>query len=292
MRWAAIEIKAPSDSIEAVIGILLDIGISGIEQIDGKPARLIGYHPVGDTLEPLLDKLQLRLSRLQALDIPAVGEITLRIVEEADWESAWKRYFKPLEIGQRLVILPTWERYPNPDHRLVVRLDPGMAFGTGGHPTTRLCLVALEKWAKEGDLAVDIGTGSGILALAAARLGARQVYATDIDTLPREVAAKNVILNELVRQVTVFKPEDLQQRLADDYPRRPDLVIANIIADTIIELAPIVYQTLRTGGIFIASGIVEEREPDVIRCLSDAGYELVEKMDDEMWRLLVCCKAL
>lgn len=292
MRWAAIQIKAPPDSIEAVIGILLDAGISGIEQIDGKSVWVVGYHPVGDTLEPLLDYIQMRLSSLPALDIPAVGEITLRIVDEADWESAWKQYFKPLEIGRRLVILPTWEHYHNLNHRLVVRLDPGMAFGTGGHPTTRLCLMALEKWVKEGHLVADIGTGSGILALAAARLGAGQIYATDIDALPREVAAKNVILNDLARRVTIFNPEDLQQRLADDYPRCPDLVIANIVADAIIELAPIVYQMLHSDGIFIASGIVEERELDVIRRLSHVGFELVEKMVDEIWRLLVCRKVL
>ncbi len=291
MRWAAIEIKTPPDSIEAVIGIMLNVGITGIEQVDGNPARLIGYHPVSDTLEPLLDSLQLQLSRISAFNLPATGEITLRTVDEADWESAWKQYFKPLEIGQRLVILPTWERYSNPDQRLIVRLDPGMAFGTGGHPTTRLCLIALEKWVNGGDWVVDIGTGSCILALAAARLGAGQVYATDIDALPREVAAKNVILNDLVPQVTIFKPEDLQQRLADDYPRCPDLAVVNIIADTIIELGATVHRMLKPGGLFIACGIVEEREPDVIRSLSNEGFELVEKMDDEIWRLLVCRKA-
>src|SRR5205814_708758 len=148
---------------------------------------------VSDELTGRLDMLRTHLARLPEFGLsPLLSDMTLRYAEDEDWANAWKQYFKPQRVGRSLVIKPSWEVYAPEEGERVLELDPGMAFGTGGHPTTRLCLEALEEYVAPGTTAADIGTGSGILSLAAARLDACQVYATDIDALPRRIARENV----------------------------------------------------------------------------------------------------
>lgn len=282
MRWAEIVVETPAESAEAVTALLLEAGCSGVAEAGAEARLLTGYLPLSDDLQPALDTLQSRLQRLPDYGLPAPVGITLRYVDDVDWANAWKKHFQPLEIGRRLVIKPSWAAYDGDSNRVIVELDPGMAFGTGNHPTTRLCLLALEEYVAPGSVVADIGTGSGILALAAARLGAALVHATDIDSLPRRVARENVERSGLQSIVRVHEMEAF-----DAAVRECDLVVANIIADTIIELAPSVFQRLKPGGVFISSGIVEEKLPEVLAALERSGFHIMEVREEEIWRAVV-----
>jgi ribosomal protein L11 methyltransferase len=242
----------------------------------------VGYLPASDTFTAALDDLEDKLARLPGFGLSAPTDITLKYAEEADWANEWKKYFKPVEIGSRLVIKPSWESYDADPSRVVVEIDPGQAFGTGGHPTTRLCLSALERYVRPGMVVADIGTGSGILSIAAARLGASLVHATDIDSLPRTVSRENVARNSLDETVKIHEMDDFD-RLARDC----DLVVANIIAMTVIELIPSIRERLKPGGLFIASGIVDDRLDDVLATLAANGFELLESLSEEIWRATI-----
>jgi ribosomal protein L11 methyltransferase len=283
MRWAEIIIETPSDSAEAVTALLMHIGCQGVVEKGHNPRHLIGYLPVSDVLQRQIDTLRQRLSHLPLWDLPPIRNFMLKYVEEQDWADAWKSYFQSLEIGKRLVIKPSWTTYTGDPTRITIELDPGMAFGTGSHPTTRLCLAALEDYIQPGCVVADIGTGSGILALAAARLGASVVHATDIDLLPRQIARENVTRNSLEHIVHIHEMDAFDKAAHDC-----DVVVANILADTIIELAPSVYTRLRAGGIFIASGIVEERLGEVVQILHENHFRLLETRADEYWRAVIC----
>jgi ribosomal protein L11 methyltransferase len=282
MRWAEIIIEVPSESAEAVIALLMDAGCHGVAERGSDPRSIVGYLPASDTFTAALDDLEDKLARLSEFGLSAPTDITLKYADEADWANEWKKYFKPVEIGSRLVIKPSWESYDADPSRVVVEIDPGQAFGTGGHPTTRLCLTALERYIQPGMVVADIGTGSGILSIAAARLGASLVHASDIDSLPRTVARQNVARNGLDQIVKIHEMDEFD-RLARDC----DLVVANIIAMTVVELTPSIRERLKPGGIFIASGIVDDRLDDVLAVLAANGFELLESLSDEIWRATI-----
>jgi ribosomal protein L11 methyltransferase len=282
MRWAEIIVEVPSESAEAVIGLFLEAGCHGVAERGSNPREIVGYLPASDTFTAALDDLEDKLARLPGFGLSAPTDITLKYAEEADWANEWKKYFKPVEIGSRLVIKPSWESYDADPSRVVVEIDPGQAFGTGGHPTTRLCLSALERYVRPGMVVADIGTGSGILSIAAARLGASLVHATDIDSLPRTVSRENVARNSLDETVKIHEMDDFD-RLARDC----DLVVANIIAMTVIELIPSIRERLKPGGLFIASGIVDDRLDDVLATLAANGFELLESLSEEIWRATI-----
>lgn len=282
MRWAVIAVRVAAESAEAVSEMLLRAGSAGVGEVGSAIRTLTGCLPVTDGLEAALNGLRDRLDTLPDCGLPAVEEITLSYAEEADWANEWKKHFHPQEIGRRLVIRPSWEPYTGDPNRVQVLLDPGMAFGTGGHPTTCLCLKALEDLVKPGMVVADIGTGSGILSLAAARMGATTVLATDIDDLPRNIARENVAKNGLADVVKILDMDEF-----DTAAHNCDLVVANIIAVTIVEITPSVRTRLNPGGLFVASGIVEERLPQVLTALDQAGFELVDTHSDDIWRLTI-----
>jgi ribosomal protein L11 methyltransferase len=208
MRWAEIIVDTPPESVEAVTAALLDADCHGVSERaaeGGSTVTVVGFFPISDQFTNTLDSLEERLMDLPRFGLLAPLDITLKHAEEADWANEWKKYFKPLEIGSRLVIKPSWENYDADPERVVVEIDPGQAFGTGGHQTTRLCLGALEQLVEPGMTVADIGTGSGILAISAAKLGASLVHATDIDRLPREIARENVARNGLEGRVLIHE---------------------------------------------------------------------------------------
>jgi ribosomal protein L11 methyltransferase len=286
MQWVEILIEIPAESAEAVTALLLEFGSQGVAEIGGDPRILTGFLPESDDLLARLDDLDDRLARLTDYGLSAPLNLSYRHVEDADWANEWKRHFRPLEIGRRLVIKPSWETYERDPDRLVIELDPGMAFGTGTHPTTALCLEALEDYVTAGSVVADIGCGSGILSLAAARLGAAKVHATDIDPLPRQIARENVARNGLEERITIHAMEAF-----DAAARDCDLVVANIIASVILELIPSVYARLKPGGLFIACGIVEERLPEVVQALAQAGFTVGETRSREVWRAIVSSRS-
>ena len=210
-------------------------------------------------------------------------------VEDADWENNWKQFYKPMEIGERLLVVPEWEEAGD-DGRVKLILNPGLTFGTGSHATTRLCLTALEKHICGGEKVLDLGCGSGILSIAALLLGAKDAFACDIDDKCVGVAYENAALNGIgkehytVRAGDVLSDRGLQKEFGGDY----DLIVANIVADVIIALAPQVRGLLKAGGLFLCSGIIDDRAEEVREKLVEAGWTIEETRSGEGWFSYLC----
>lgn len=210
--------------------------------------------------------------------------LELHTAADEDWAEVWKQYYKPFRIGRRLVVKPTWEQYESRDDDIIIEIDPGMAFGTGTHETTNMCMMLLEKYMDEGMRVMDVGTGSGILAIAAAKLGAKEVLAVDIDPDAVKVANENIERNVVQQNVRV-----VQGDLIKSEAMACDLAIANIIADAICALAAPMKRHLISGGYFICSGIIKEREQDVLDALKDAGYTVADRLVQGEW-VALCAK--
>lgn len=304
MQWLEFTVQAHPEAIESVSELLSRYTTGGvaieepIELIDegqeyrvltGQPVLVHAYHPTDGNEEEARQRIAEGLWHLSSLGSHFVGELSTRIVNEEDWANAWKDYFHVTHIGQRLVIRPSWRDYTPKEHEVVLTLDPGMAFGTGLHPTTRMCLEQLELRTREGMHVLDVGTGSGILAIAAAKLGAASVYAIDNSTVAVESTRANTGMNDLSDRIqTVLGVLDQAEaaRLAGHY----DLVVANIIAHVIGSIAPQLAQTLAPTGLLIVSGIIEARRHDAEDPLLEAGLELVEQVMIDDWMALVLKK--
>lgn len=315
MKYCKITIHTTTEGSEAFSEALMDAGASGamiedaadlvtlerdfklfdgIEQrvIDSMPEDVCvtGYLPLDSTLADRLAALRQRVAAILALSGEDIdfgsGAIDVSDVDEADWANEWKKYFKPLKVGKRFVVKPTWEPYEKKDGELVIELDPGMAFGTGTHETTRLCMQRLEHFERliRGGNVLDVGCGSGILSLTAAMLGAKTT-AIDLDPVCVEAASANVLRNGLSGMIGV----KLGNLLDGDYGEN-DCIVANIITDVIIALAPAAHKALRPGGVFISSGIIRERAREVRAALSAAGFIGKETFEEGEWVAISCFK--
>jgi ribosomal protein L11 methyltransferase len=255
-----------------------------------RPAIVRAYLPARDRTAARVAVAAARtaLGHLQAFDLRPIGELETRVVHEADWAEAWKRHFPVLRVGHRLVIRPTWHRHRRTPGDVVLALDPGMAFGTGLHPTTRLCLVALERLADAGRLAVgtapdgtarvlDVGCGSGILAIAAGKLGAGEITGIDTDPIAVEASRANARRNALLRRIRVRQGS----LPSGDGPY--DVVVANLIASLLVQLAPPIRDELRPGGQVLASGIFVDREGDVREAFGRAGLRVTDRSSEGEW---------
>ena len=215
--------------------------------------------------------------------------LTMADVADEDWENNWKQFYKPMEIGSRLLVVPEWEEAADPT-RVKLVLNPGLTFGTGSHATTRLCLQALDTHIHGGERVLDLGCGSGILSIAALRLGAESAFACDIDEKCVDVAYENAALNGIgkdrytVRWGNVLTDAALRQEMGAGY----DIVVANIVADVIIALAPQVGKLLKKGGIFLCSGIIDDRADEVKEQLIAAGWQIEETRSSEGWFSYLC----
>lgn len=224
------------------------------------------------------------LAELRRLEIGEIQTPEYGWVQEEDWANAWKAYFKPTHVGERLVVIPSWERYALKEGDLPLYLDPGMAFGTGTHPTTGLCLRWLERLVKPGARVLDVGTGSGILALAAARLGAGQIVAIDLDPVAVRVAQENMAKNDVTHV-------DVRLQTLDQVePDEADLIIANIIASVIIGILPDVAARMKKGGRFLASGIIAERKQEVLEALTETWLLPLEVREEGGWVAVLATK--
>jgi len=216
------------------------------------------------------------------------------VLREEDWANKWKSFFKPLELGEKVLICPEWEEIPTDTERTVFKVNPGMSFGTGMHQSTQMCIMGLEKYLTVGDDILDMGCGSGILFIIALLLGANSALAFDIDPNSITNAKDNAKLNSVseskfsVVAGNILTDEKLQNLVSE---KQYDVVLANIVADVIIGLAPTVPSILKDDGYFITSGIVDCREQDVVDCLTKNGLEIVERFSKDDWRAFVCRKA-
>lgn len=296
--WLELSVEADLEAVETVSEILgrhatggttvepafdlVDEGL-GARVDPERPAVVRGYVPAGDAsaAEAAAVEVAEALGHLQAFGLRAIGELRTRIVREEDWADAWKAHFPVLRVGRRLVIRPTWRRHRRAPDDVVIAMDPGMAFGTGLHPTTRLCLAALEPLAEEGRILgariLDVGCGSGILAIAALALGAGDALGVDTDPIAVEATTANARRNRLARRL---------HARAGSLPSGEspfDIVLANLIAGVLVPLAPALRDEIRPGGTLLASGIFIDREAEVVAAFEAAGLAVASRTAEGEW---------
>jgi ribosomal protein L11 methyltransferase len=296
--WLELAVEADVEAVEAISEILSRVAPGGttvepaFDLVDeglgarvdpSRPATVRAYVPARDraSAERAVAQVSEALGHLQAFGLRPIGELRTRIVEEADWADAWKAYFAVMRIGRRLVIRPTWRRHRRQADDVVLTLDPGMAFGTGLHPTTRLCLAAVESLADRGGLTearvLDVGCGSGILAIAALKLGAASAVGVDTDPIAIEATTANARRNRLSRRVRARDGS-----LPSGEPPF-DVVLANLIAGVLVPLAAALHDELRPGGTLLASGIFVDREVDVRQAFEASGLTVTERTIEGEW---------
>ncbi len=307
MKWLEITAKTSHEDIDSLAGTLTSLGVPGLiiedeadieeflrenekywDYVDEDFMRSIrGVSRVKFYLEDSEDG-RAEFRRISAA-LPST-ELTSRTVQDEDWENNWREYYKPIETGERLIIVPQWLPAPETS-RAVLRLDPGLIFGTGAHATTKMCLAALEDYAAPGRRALDLGCGSGILAIAALILGCDSAVGVDIDDKAPGVVMENAAFNSIgpeklrVFAGDVLSDASLSRRLGGE---RFHLVLANIVADVIIALAPKVGGFLLPEGVFICSGIIEGREAEVESALTGAGFSVARRVTLEGWHAFIC----
>ena len=243
-----------------------------------------------------IDALRAKLADFRAENPSApLGSLRVRYetMRDEDWENSWKQYYQPLAIGRRLLVVPEWLDPENPDGRITVRLDPGMIFGTGQHASTRMCMEALENAIRGGETVLDLGSGSGILSIAALQLGAKSAAGVDIDPKAEDIARENAAMNGIGADRFTAMTANV---LGDHSPlshlyHKCDVVLANIVADVIIPLAPVVPEFLADGGTFICSGILQTRLSEVERAIAAAGLRITERRTEDDWAALTAVRA-
>ncbi|MDN5707945.1 MAG: 50S ribosomal protein L11 methyltransferase [Planococcus sp. (in: firmicutes)] len=313
MKWSELSIHTTNEAIESISNILHEAGASGVviedsedltkdredvfgeiysldpEDFPTEGVILKAYLPVNSFLGEAVEGIKLAINNLVEFNIN-VGRnvVTISEVNEEDWATSWKKYYHPVKISKRFTIVPTWETYhPVSSDELIIELDPGMAFGTGTHPTTVMSLQALEKHVDKGNTVIDVGTGSGVLAIGAALLEAQSVRALDLDEIAVKAAGLNVKLNKVQNRVDVFHGNLLE---AIDDPA--DVVVANILAEIIMSFTDDAYQAVKPGGIYITSGIIAQKKNDVKQALEASGFIIEDIMMMEDWVTIISKKPL
>ncbi len=304
MRWLELTVQVHPEAVESVSELLRRYSSDGVvieepfELTDdgqdyrvlyGQPVKIHAYIPIDGKEEAARRQIEQGLWHLSSLGEHFVGEMQTRVVDEEDWANAWKDYYHVTHIGRRLVIRPSWREYNPKEYEVVVTLDPGMAFGTGVHPTTRMCLEQVEQRVQAGMRVLDVGTGSGILALAAAKLGAQYVDAIDNSSVATESAIANIAMNDLGDHIKVVLGV-LDEMEAERMAGRYDLVLANILAHIIGAIAPLLARVLAPQGLVVVSGIIEARRHEAEGPLLESGLVLVEEVKIDDWLALVYTK--
>lgn len=258
-----------------------DIIDTAIADRIGEDVKVTGYYPIDENRNAVISSIASALGRLQALtpDVD-LGKLEMQVqgFENEDWSESWKKSFRPIRLGEHIVICPGWLEYEKQPDDKVIEIDPGMAFGTGTHETTGMCAALIEKYVQPGQRVIDIGTGSGILAIVAAHMGAKEVLATDLDAVAVRVAAENAVLNGFGDKIDCRCGD-----LLDVVDVSGDVVIANIIADVILMLAKPVRERIVPNGVFICSGIAIDRREDVRRALLENDYEILDEPVKGEW---------
>lgn len=313
MKWSELSIHTKNEAVEAISNILHEAGASGVviedsaeyakpredqfgeiyalNEADFPQAGVIvkAYLSESSFLNETVEEIKAAITNLTNFNID-IGDNVVSIVEvnEEDWATAWKQYYHPVKISERFTIVPTWEDYtPVSTDELIIELDPGMAFGTGTHPTTVMCLQGLEKVVQPGDTVVDIGTGSGVLSIGAAMLGAKSVHALDLDEVAVRSAKENVELNKVSDTVSVF-----HGNLLDTVKEPADVVVANILAEIIMSFTDDAFTIVKPGGLYVTSGIIGAKREDVKVALEASGFVIEEVLMMEDWVAIIARRPL
>jgi len=303
MKWFEIKVLTSTEAIDLIANVLYDIGVTGVviedpndpifsESYEGDwdyvdeeiykfeydCAVVKGYLTDTD-FETKLNDIERALEELKLLEVESGScEVKVAEVYEEDWANEWKKYFKPFKVTDNIVIKPTWETYDKDDGDIILEIDPGNAFGSGTHETTSMCIKLIEKYGVKGKKVFDIGCGTGILGISAAKLGAEKVVCVDIDDAAVKTSKENVLNNEVDDNVEV-----LRGNLNSVVNEKADLVVANIIADIIILLSETVGENLKKGGVFISSGIIDGKLEEVLTSLRSNKFEILDILHEGEW---------
>ena len=309
MNWTEVTIKTTTEAVEAISNILIEERCGGVmiedpkdflfqkkneldwdyveEEVFNKSGQdgvlIKTYIPEERNVLEFVETVKARISQLPSFGLDTgEGSVTLSNVKESDWANEWKKYYKPTKIGKKIVVKPSWEEYQQEEGDLIIELDPGMAFGTGTHETTSMCIRELENYVDDTKTVFDIGCGSGILAIAAAKLGAKEVVAGDLDEVAVKVSKENCEINHVSDKVTVKHGS-----LFEVVDSKADVIVANIIADIIKILAKDVSKFLNEDGVFISSGIILAKIDEVCESLTENGFEIVKVERLGEWSAIV-----
>lgn len=312
MDWTAIKVVTSSEAVEAVSYILTDEGAEGVQIEDsadfknitpGKYGEVVdpatiphrqsgaavtGYFPQNVFVPELIPTIRQRVAKLASFDLdPGENDVTAEVVDNEKWATVWQKYYHPLRVTDQLTIVPKWEEYnPSDPNEKLIFLDPGMAFGTGTHPTTRLMLEALEKVVTGDEYVIDVGTGSGVLSIAAKQLGAGKIDAYDIDDVAVRSAKKNLDLNPVANDVHVGV-NSLLDGIAN---ANADIIVANILAEIIVPLIPQAFANLKPGGKFLVSGIIDDKASLIRQKLTDQGFVIDDEQQMKDWHGMIAHK--
>ncbi len=299
MKWTEVQIRTKTENEEIVTNALYDLGVQGLAIEDPKDILdlvevredwdLIDEKLISQGFNTIIIKCYLResedlIKKIQAIEksIKGLGQVVVSEIYEQDWSEKWKTYYKPIKIGKNIVIKPSWEDYKSRAEDVIIELDPGMAFGTGTHETTILCIEDIEKYMKTGDKVFDIGCGSGILSIVAAKLGAKKVISVDLDDLAVRVAKENIENNNVDNIVNIEKGN-----LLDVVEEKADLIVSNILAEVIVKLSNSIKNYLNDEGLFISSGIIKEKKNIVEEALKENNFTILETKTMDGWVSIV-----
>ncbi len=309
MDWLKISVFTQKEAEEIVTALLMEAGAHGVsvegdneacakgglpwdylsdEVMKKVPFCVAAFFPCDGNERAALDDIRRRIGDVRSMNLGlplGTLEVKTDVVHEQDWENAWKAYFKPVKISDFFVIKPTWEDYEAKKDEIIIEIDPGMAFGTGNHETTRMCVHLLEEYMEPGMTVIDAGCGSGILSIAAAKLEAKKIYALDLDPVAVKVTNENAALNGC-EDVIGAQKSDLLSAVPEE--EKADIVVANIIADVVINLNSIAKHYLKVGGMYICSGIIDSRLEDVRKSIEGEGYKVIQILEDGEWRAVAC----
>lgn len=315
LNWKELVIQTTEEAKEPIANILNELGANGVvieealraddgygfrfgklhdlpeEKFTKKGVTLKAYFLHDDIWPTLQEQIISRIEHLRNLQIN-IDPFTWSVnhVQETDWENEWKKYFKPFDVTEHFSIVPTWEVSESKEAlKQTILMDPGMAFGTGTHVTTKLSLFALENIVNEGDFVVDVGSGSGILSIAACLLGAEHVYSYDLDQVAVNSTINNRDLNQLTNHITV-KQNDLLKNI--DHDEKVDVVVANILAHIILQLIDDAYKQLKYNGYFIVSGIIEKEVMNIERAIENSGFTIEDTFSEENWYTFIARKRI
>ncbi|WP_033828370.1 50S ribosomal protein L11 methyltransferase [Bacillus andreraoultii] len=311
MKWSEISIHTTNEAVEPISNILYEAGASGIViedsfeltkeredrfgeiyQLDpndfpDEGVIIKAYLPVNSFLGETVEEIKQAINNLILFNIDiGINKVTISEVHEEEWATAWKKYYHPVKISSKFTIVPTWEEYePVQSDELIIELDPGMAFGTGTHPTTVMSIQALERTVKKGDLVIDVGTGSGVLSIASALLEAGKITALDLDEVAVQSAKLNIKLNKVDQHITVK-----QNNLLDGINDQADIIVGNLLAEIILRFTDDAYRLLNSGGYFITSGIINQKRNEVENALLQSGFTIQETLLMEDWVTFIAKK--